>query len=121
MTTQPLAHRVRFPELDREITVLGDETVFQSARRHGLRIVGACGGRGSCGTCVVRVLEGRIDHVHSGPPDLLETQPIPDGGPEATRGTRKWLRACQLKVRSDCVMEVAPRSLAPVVLSLIHI
>ena len=33
-------HRLSFPELEREIWVREAETVFQSARRHGLRIVG---------------------------------------------------------------------------------
>jgi uncharacterized 2Fe-2S/4Fe-4S cluster protein (DUF4445 family) len=109
------SHKLRFPELDREIAVLGEETIFQSARRNGLRLVGACGGRGTCGTCVVRVLEGHIDHVHSGPSDLLQTSPVAVTGENAGRGRKKWLRACQLRVRSDCTVEVAPRSLAPVV------
>jgi uncharacterized 2Fe-2S/4Fe-4S cluster protein (DUF4445 family) len=110
-----LSHNLRFPELDREIAVLGEETIFQSARRNGLRIVGACGGRGTCGTCLVRVVEGRIDHIHSGPPDLLETSPTANAGDNASRSGKKWLRACQLRVRSDCTVKVAPRSLAPVV------
>ncbi|HUX23345.1 MAG TPA: ASKHA domain-containing protein [Burkholderiales bacterium] len=109
------AHKLIFPELDREIAALGDETIFQSARRNGLRIVGACGGRGTCGTCVVRVTEGQIDHIHSGPVDLLETSPAAGADANAGRGRKKWLRACQLRVRSDCTVEVAPRSLAPVV------
>ena len=92
--TRPTTHTLRFPELEREITAQADESIFQSARRNGLRIVGACGGRGTCGTCVVRVVEGRID---------------------AGRGKKKWLRACQVHARSDCTVEVAPRSLAPVV------
>jgi len=111
----PPSHKLSFPELDREIAVLGDETIFQSARRNGLRIVGACGGRGTCGTCVVRVAEGQIDHIHSGPVDLLETGPAGNAGDNAGRARKKWLRACQLRVRSDCTVEVAPRSLAPVV------
>jgi uncharacterized 2Fe-2S/4Fe-4S cluster protein (DUF4445 family) len=107
-------HRLRFPELGREIDANSDETIFHAARRNGLRIVGACGGRGTCGTCVVRVTEGRIDHVHSAPPERLETN-VPTSDTGAPHGRRKWLRACQLRVRSDCVVEVAPRSLAPVV------
>ena len=37
------------------------ETIYQSARRSGVRIIGACGGRGTCGTCRVHVVEGEID------------------------------------------------------------
>lgn len=108
-------HTLRFPELEREIAAHADETIFQSARRNGLRLVGACGGRGTCGTCVVRVIEGRIDHLHSGPPGLLNSDPAENAGKTAGPGRKKWLRACQLRVRSDCTLEVAPRSLAAVV------
>ena len=115
MSAPPAPHRLNFPELDREIEVQGEETIFHGARRNGLRIVGACGGRGTCGTCVVRVVEGRIDHIHSAAPDLLETDDDAAGADSLAPGRRKWLRACQLRVRSDCTIEVAPRSLAPVV------
>src|SRR5450830_1878916 len=108
----PPSHKLSFPDLDREIAALGDETIFQSARRNGLRIVGACGGRGTCGTCVVRVTEGQIDHIHSGKLDLLEIHPAANAGDNPSRSRKKWLRACQLRVRSDCTVEVAPLSLA---------
>lgn len=91
-------HKLHFPHLDREIPAQEDETIFQSARRHGVRIVGACGGRGTCGSCVVRIGAGQVSYVNGEP-----------------TGRRKWLRACQLSARSDCTVEVAPRSLAPVV------
>jgi uncharacterized 2Fe-2S/4Fe-4S cluster protein (DUF4445 family) len=84
--------------MDREILSREDETLFDSTRRHGVRIVGACGGRGTCGTCVVRINEGEVRHVNG----------------EAVK-RRKWQRACQLTPRSNCTIEVAPRSLAPVV------
>lgn len=89
-------HRLRFAALGREIACREDETLFAAARRAGLRIVGACGGRGACGTCVVRVTEGRVHREQDGP-------------------HKKWLRACCVQPRSDLAIEVAPRSLAPVV------
>ena len=55
------AFTLDFPELDREIASHDGETIFQSARRSGVRIIGACGGRGACGTCRVLVTEGEID------------------------------------------------------------
>jgi uncharacterized 2Fe-2S/4Fe-4S cluster protein (DUF4445 family) len=80
--TGPTLH---FTQLGRQVRSRAGETVFQSARRNGVRIVGACGGRGTCGTCVVRVADGK-----------------------------KWERACQLTPQGDCSVEVAPRSLAPI-------
>lgn len=100
-------HRLRFPQLDREIVVREDESLFQSARRHGVRVVGACGGRGTCGSCVVKVIEGEYAF-------LEDTAQRPGKRAPAPR-KRKWVRACQIAARSDCVVEVAPRSLAAVV------
>lgn len=101
-------YKLRFPQLDREIVAEPGETIFQSARRSGLRIVGACGGRGSCGTCTVQIMEGQVQHA--------------DGrlmGPRLARKDQeargRWVRACQVGPRADCTIEVEPRSLAPVV------
>ncbi|HUY02991.1 MAG TPA: ASKHA domain-containing protein [Rhodocyclaceae bacterium] len=95
------SYTLSFPQLARTIAARETETLFQSARRAGLRIVGACGGRGSCGTCVVRVVAGEVEH---------QGENQGEGG-----GDKKWLRACRVRARSDCTLEVAPRSLAPVV------
>jgi uncharacterized 2Fe-2S/4Fe-4S cluster protein (DUF4445 family) len=97
-------HTLLFPELDREIQAREDENIFQSARRNGVRIVGACGGRGTCGTCVVRIVEGQVQLTHPG-----------DDAQIGEKNGKKWVRACQMSARSDCTVEVAPRSLAPVV------
>ncbi len=89
-------HRLRFAALDREVDAREDESVLAAARRAGVRVVGACGGRGGCGSCVVRVLEGRVHRDGEG-------------------SHRKWLRACRVQPRSDLLLELAPRSLAPIV------
>lgn len=93
--------RVRFESLDREATCRPGETLFQSARRAAIRIVGACGGRGVCGTCMVRVLQGEVEDVR------------PPGAAEPPR--EGWVRACQVRPLTDVVLEVAPRSVAPIV------
>ncbi|MCC6472277.1 MAG: DUF4445 domain-containing protein [Burkholderiales bacterium] len=99
MKAVPNRYRVRFENLDRESTCLEGETVFQSARRAGVRIVGACGGRGVCGTCMVRVLEDEVDAASG----------------SRTPRERKWQRSCELHPGGDCWVEVAPRSVARVV------
>lgn len=90
------SHRVRFPALDRSIACREDETLFAAARRAGLRILGACGGSGTCGTCIVRIRHGSTQRGNEG-------------------ASRKWVRACQVQPRSGLVVELAPRSLAPIV------
>ena len=95
------AFKLHFPQLDRDIASQAGETIYQSARRSGLRIIGACGGRGTCGTCQVHVVDGKIH----------------DAGEKARAAEKKsrWVRACQVTPTSDCSVEVAARSLAPVV------
>lgn len=89
-------YHVDIPALERRIGCHDDESLFAAARRHGVRIVGACGGRGSCGSCVVRVADGRVHRDGEG-------------------AHKKWVRACRVQPRSDLALEIAPRSLAPVV------
>ena len=95
------AFKLHFPQLDRDIASHAGETIYQSARRSGVRIIGACGGRGTCGTCQVHVVEGKIHSV----------------GEKARPAAKKarWMRACQITPKSDCTMEISARSLAPVV------
>ncbi len=100
MTNGTAPFTLGFPQLDREISSHDGETIFQSARRGGVRIIGACGGRGACGTCRVLIVEGDID----GP----DAKTLPNGKP-------RWVRSCQVTPTSDCAIEIAARSLAPIV------
>ena len=105
----PHEYRLSFPDLDRDILCRADETVFQAARRQGLRIVGACGGRGTCGACTIRIDQGSVRHGDG------EDWVIGTDVEGTHRNRRKWVRACKVTPRSDCTVEVAPRSLAPIV------
>jgi uncharacterized 2Fe-2S/4Fe-4S cluster protein (DUF4445 family) len=102
----PGDHQLRFAHLERAITAQAGDTLFQSARRNGVRIVGACGGRGTCGTCSIHVVDGQVERAPHAAPGRES---------DGVRNTKKWQRACQLRALSDCTIEVAPRSLAPVV------
>jgi len=102
------SYTLRFPQLDREIAARAGETIFQSARRGGARVVGACGGRGTCGTCAVLVTEGEVQHANG---HVIAARRVGAGQHRRPR----WLRACQLTPHTDCTIEVAERSLAPVV------
>jgi uncharacterized 2Fe-2S/4Fe-4S cluster protein (DUF4445 family) len=101
------SHALEFPQLDRSIVTQPGETVFQCARRNGVRIVGACGGRGNCGTCSVLLTHGKVRHSNG---HVIAAQDA-----AARRRRPRWLRACRLVARSDCTIEVAERSLAPIV------
>lgn len=94
-------HTLSFPQLDREIATSEEETIFHSARLHGVRIVGACGGRGTCGSCLVRIADGDYDYVG-------------DAGEKEKRNDKSWVRSCLIRARADCTVDVAPRSVAPI-------
>ena len=75
-------------------------TLLEAVQAAGLGLDAECGGRGTCGGCRVRFLEGAPppapeDHL------LLEPAAMKDG----------WRLACQVVVKSDCrilIPEVAP-------------
>jgi uncharacterized 2Fe-2S/4Fe-4S cluster protein (DUF4445 family) len=97
---------VRFAGLEREIDIYEDETLLQGARRNGVRIAGACGGSGICGSCLIRVISGRANSMNS------------EGTyQELSEDDNTWVRACRIRPQNDLVVEVSPRSLASVVRS----
>ena len=70
-------------------------TVFNAANWAGLPIDSTCGGRGTCGKCRVRLLEGadgvsEADHRYLSPEEMAEG----------------WRLSCRMAVHGDCVAEV---------------
>ena len=104
-------YRLRFPQVKREVEARANETIQACARRQGLRIIAACGGRGVCGSCLIRLIEGKL--APRGPDTSTTVKSAPRR--DHASPTKKWLRACQYVAASDCTIEVSPRSLAPVV------
>ncbi len=98
------SYTLHFPQLDRDIAVRDGETILQCARRAGVRIVGACGGRGTCGSCMVAVIEGRVRSS--------TRKSATDSG---TAEGHHTVRACQSSPVTDCVIMISARALAPVV------
>lgn len=52
---------VDLPEQDLTFLVPSHQTLVQAAADHGVEIPTACE-NGQCGTCLVRVLEGEVEH-----------------------------------------------------------
>ena len=80
---------------ERTQKIEGGRTLLASLMEGGVFVPSACGGRGSCGLCKVKVLDG------GGP--LLPTE-----APHLTQGEIKGnvRLSCQLKVRSDMAIEL---------------
>ncbi len=48
----------------KKVPVLENESIYHALKRAGIYLVSSCGGKGTCGKCRVRIIEGRAD-VHS--------------------------------------------------------
>ncbi|MFQ3574675.1 MAG: ASKHA domain-containing protein, partial [Thermodesulfovibrionales bacterium] len=49
-----------------EITTKGNEDIYRALKREGIYLTASCGGRGICGKCKIKVLEGQYRSVSSG-------------------------------------------------------
>jgi uncharacterized 2Fe-2S/4Fe-4S cluster protein (DUF4445 family) len=86
---------VKYLPFDRTTRVPPGTTLFSAAHWIGLPIDSTCGGRGTCGKCKVRVIEGRTD-AETADHRLLRPAEIEDG----------WRLSCQARIYADMVCEV---------------
>jgi Na+-transporting NADH:ubiquinone oxidoreductase subunit F len=80
-----------------DVTATAGHTLLETLAASGVFLPSACGGRGTCGVCRIRVLADA--------PGLLPTEAAHVGRAEALDG---WRLACQVKVKSDLDIEVPP-------------
>ncbi|HLA91929.1 MAG TPA: 2Fe-2S iron-sulfur cluster-binding protein, partial [Actinomycetota bacterium] len=79
-------------------------TLFNAAHWAGLPIESTCGGRGTCGKCKVRVVEG-LRHHEPTPADHRKL-----GEAEIQGG---WRLSCQLEITEDATCEVPNLQVTP--------
>jgi Na+-transporting NADH:ubiquinone oxidoreductase subunit F len=84
-------------DASKALRVASGDTLLQVLARHHIFVPSACGGKGSCGVCKVNVREGGGSILPT------ETSFVSRG--EQKRGCRL---ACQIKVKRDMKIEVAP-------------
>ena len=82
---------------EKMLRVAAGNTLLGTLAEHHIFIPSACGGKGACGVCEVVVKEGGGD--------LLPTETGYISRGEAKRGCRL---ACQVKVKRDMKIEIAP-------------
>jgi len=93
--------KIDFEPLGRRVEVNDSETILDAAQRAGLTVAAICGGRGTCGTCKIRLVSGELT-----PPTSVETQKLPSSA--LVSGFRL---ACQSRPAGDIRVEVPPESL----------
>jgi len=88
---QPIGKRIEVPE---------GSTILEAARLAGVELVTICGGEGDCGTCKIRVVEGKLSAINLNEENELS-------GEELRKGFRL---ACQAKILSDLRIDIPPES-----------
>jgi uncharacterized 2Fe-2S/4Fe-4S cluster protein (DUF4445 family) len=94
------AHTVTYYPNGEQCVCEPEETLLDSARRMGIRIANACGGRGACKSCSVQFINGYV------PDPTIQDQAF-FSEIELANG---WRRACQAIPQQNCCVEIPPRS-----------
>jgi uncharacterized 2Fe-2S/4Fe-4S cluster protein (DUF4445 family) len=95
-----MKYRIRFLQQNLSAQVAEGTTIFNAANWAGLPIEGTCGGRGACGKCKVKILEGTNTKTESDC-RFLSSDEIAEG----------WRLSCRSTIHMDTVVD-APRIMA---------
>jgi uncharacterized 2Fe-2S/4Fe-4S cluster protein (DUF4445 family) len=77
------------------------DTILDAAQKAGIMLNSICGGEGTCGRCIVRVMDGQVS-----PPNVTEESEL---GETIIDG---WRLSCQVEVLGDVRIHVPSDSLA---------
>lgn len=81
-----------------EITPKSNEDIYRALKREGIYLTASCGGRGICGKCKIKVLEGQYKAVSSGALTKREK-------------SENTVLACKTHPKSDITIEIPKHSL----------
>jgi len=90
--------RVTFLPSNISVELQADESVFAAARRVNVGISTACAGKGTCGLCRVKVVDGE---AHLGPVSPVEKRHLGN-----TYFLTKLRLSCQLRPSGDVAIEL---------------
>ena len=96
-----MTFQVDFEPIGRRVTCNAGATLLDAAQEAGVMLTAICGGEGSCGRCIVRVMSGEVS-----PPN--DTEMFELGRDDVAAG---WRLACQTAIASDVRVHVPPDSL----------
>ncbi len=97
-----MSFEVDFEPIGRRVRCAAGATILDAAQRAGVMLASICGGEGTCGRCVVRVMQGQVSPpVSSFEEDVLGQEDVAAG----------WRLACRTTIGSDVRVHVPPESL----------
>jgi uncharacterized 2Fe-2S/4Fe-4S cluster protein (DUF4445 family) len=94
-------YQIHFEPVGRQGKCGANESILECAHRLGLGISSVCGGRGTCSTCQIRILNGVLSKPTSSEKEALSSVELKDG----------WRLACQTYPRSNVKVDVPDRSM----------
>jgi uncharacterized 2Fe-2S/4Fe-4S cluster protein (DUF4445 family) len=98
----PTRYTIVFQPIGKRTDINSESDLLSAAQEAGVQLNSVCGGAGSCASCVVRVVSGKVS-----PPSSLEQELLSQEQLEA--GLRL---ACQTKALSDVKLDIPPESLS---------
>ena len=97
-----MSYFIHFEPLGRRGEVPEGGNLLDAARNLGIDLVSLCGGTGTCGRCLVQILDGDVSEPTSGELEQLTSVQIEQG----------YRLACCASVKSDCKVQIPAKSLS---------
>ena len=94
-------YTITFEPLGRQGKCRDNESIIECAHHLGLGISSVCGGRGTCGTCQIKILNGSASPLTSNEKEAFSQAELRKG----------WRLACQVYPLSDIKIDIPERSM----------
>lgn len=95
------SYEVDLQPVGRRTAVTAEQTILEAAQATGVELVAVCGGTGTCATCRVRLVSGKLSPVTANEEFELGEEDLKAG----------YRLACQAKPLSDVRLDIPPESL----------
>jgi uncharacterized 2Fe-2S/4Fe-4S cluster protein (DUF4445 family) len=93
---------IEFEPVGRRGELPSAQPLLDCARQLGVGLVNLCGGTGSCGRCIVQILDGEVTEPTRGESEFLSPEELAEG----------YRLACQAVPLGDCIVRIPPDSLS---------
>jgi len=97
----PTGYHIEFEPVGRRGLCQEGKSILWCAQYLGVGINSICGGKGTCGACKVRIINGSVSRPTSREKEHLNPQEIENG----------WRLACETLPHSDCKISVPAKSM----------
>lgn len=92
---------ITFEPIGKRVSCQKDAIIFEVARDAGIGLDSFCGGKGTCGKCIVRILSGKVSPLTKKEEELLSKEDIAGG----------YRLACLTRVYQSARIEIPLKSL----------